>query len=184
MRKRAKLFGYIIGMVAFIFTIVGFTYAMYVKSLYNVNVSASLKNLGKYIIYSRGITMSSASLEPTSSYTSGTSASVTFYRSNTAPYDIYGHIYLDINTLSSEVASALKYTVVDNTNSSIIGSGSFDTYTSGSSLLSASNILLNDSETIYTVYVWLDEDLYDSSITSSSIDISIRCHATANVIGS
>ncbi len=182
MKKKARLIGYIIGVLIFISTIVGVSYAMYRKSLYNVNISGELKNLNEYVIYSKGVNISSGTLNPVASYSSGSSATITFYQNGNAPYDIYGHIYLDINTMSPAVSRELKYTIVDNSASSIVNEGSFYTYISGNNLLAAANIPLNTTETTYTVYVWVDEELYDSGTSNSGINIDIRCYATMKTI--
>ena len=182
MKKKAKLIGYIVGIVLFIVMIAGVSYAMYRKSLYNFNISGEIKNLDEYVIYSKGVNISSGTLNPVSSYSNGTSATITFYKNSNTPYDIYGHIYLDINSMTMSLSRELKYTVLDNSTSNIISEGSFNKFTSGSSLLTACNIPLNTTETTYTVYVWLDEELYDSSTANSSFDIDIRCYATMNTI--
>ena len=84
--------------------------------------------------------------------------------------------------MTSVLSHELKYTIVNNNTSSIVSEGSFYTYSTGESLLAAANIPLNNTATTYTVYVWLDEELYDSSTSNSSFDIDIRCYATMKEI--
>ena len=91
-KNKSKLIGYIVGLLIFISTIAGFTYAMYRKSLYNVNVNGIAKNLDEYIIYSKGVNISSGTLNPVSSYTNGTSATITFYKKSDTPYDDFSII--------------------------------------------------------------------------------------------
>lgn len=178
MKNKTKLIGYSIGIVLFIVMLAGVSYAMYRKTLYNVNISGEIKNLDEYVVYSKGVNISSGTLNPVSSYLDGTSTSIKFYKKNNTTYDIYGHIYFDINSMTTPLSHELKYTIVDNSTSNIVSEGSFYTYSSGSSLLAAANIPLNNIETTYTIYVWLDEELYDSSTASNSFNIDIRCYAT------
>ena len=98
-------------------------------------------------------------------------------------YDIYGHIYLDITTINSGLSSsgALKYVVLDGSDN-IISSGSIQNVANGDSVLAATNISLTTSLSSYTVYIWLDEELYDSNFASSSFNINIRCYATMEEI--
>ena len=181
MKNKSKLIGYLIGGILFVIFIAGVSYAMYRKTLYNVDVDAIAKNLDEYIIYSKGVNISSGTLMPVSNYTGGTSATVTFYKKDNT-YDIYGHIYLDINSITVPLSRELRYTVIDNSTSNIISEGSFYTYMSGDSILTAYNIPLSTSVSTYTIYIWLDEELYDLETASSSFDIDIRCYATMNTI--
>lgn len=183
MKKKTKLFGYIVGVILFIITIAGFTYAMYRYVLFsNLNINATVKGLDKYIEYTKGINISGSTLNPGTSYTSGSAATVSFYKKNNT-YDIYGHIYLDIVSINSSLASsgALKYAILDN-NNNLIGESPIINVNNGDSLLAASNIPLVTSPSSYTVYIWLDEELYDSSFSSSSFNINIRCYATMEEI--
>ncbi len=183
MKKKIKLFGYIIGVILFIITIAGFTYAMYRYVLFaDLNINATVKGLDKYIEYTKGININGSTLNPGTSYTSGSAATVSFYKKNNT-YDIYGHIYLDIVSINSDLASsgALKYAVLDN-NDTLVAEGSISNVSNGDSVLAASNISLVTSPSSYTVYVWLDEELYDTSFSSSSFNINIRCYATMEEI--
>ena len=181
-KSKTKLIGYTIGILLFIVMIAGVSYAMYRKTLYNVDVDAIAKNLDEYIIYSKGVNISSGTLNPVSSYNNGASATITFYKKSNTPYDIYGHIYLDINNITVPLSRELRYTVIDNSSSNVISEGSFYTYMSGDSILTAYNIPLSTSVSTYTVYIWLDEELYDLETASSSFDIDIRCYATMKPI--
>lgn len=179
MKKKTKLIGYIIGIIIFILTISGITYAMYRYVLFvDLNISATNKGLDKYIEYTKGININGSTLNPGTSYTSGSGATVSFYKKNNV-YDIYGHIYLDITSINSILSSsgALKYVVLDGSDN-IIGQGSVQNVENGDSVLAATNIPLVISPSSYTVYIWLDEELYDSSFASSSFNINVRCYAT------
>ena len=153
MKKNAKIIGYIIGVIVFVSMILGVTYAMYRKTLYDVNITSASNNLDSYVVYTKGANISSGTLNPTSNYTNGESATITFYQSSTCPYNLYGHIYFDINTMTLGASHILKYKIVDNSNSSVVVDGSFYTHISGSSILAAANIPLHASETTYTIYV-------------------------------
>ena len=59
MKKKNKLIGYIIGIILFIVTIAGFTYAMYRYVLFaDLNISTTTKGLDKYIEYTKGTNIS------------------------------------------------------------------------------------------------------------------------------
>ena len=183
MKKKTKLIGYIIGVLFFIVTIAGVTYAMYRYVLFaDLNINATTKGLDKYIEYTKGVNINGSTLNPGTSYTSGSGATVSFYKKNDT-YDIYGHIYFDIVSINSSLASsgALKYVIIDN-NDNLVGEGSISNVSNGDSLLAVSNISLVTSPSSYTVYVWLDEELYDSSFASSTFNINIRCYATMEEI--
>ena len=183
MKKKNKLIGYIIGIILFIVTIAGFTYAMYRYVLFaDLNISNTTKGRDKYIEYTKGTNISGDTLNPGTSYIDGRGATVSFYKKNNM-YDIYGHIYLDITTINSGLSSsgALKYVVLDGSDN-IISSGSIQNVANGDSVLAATNISLTTSLSSYTVYIWLDEELYDSNFASSSFNINIRCYATMEEI--
>ena len=177
MKNRSKLIGYIIGIFLFICVIGGDTFAWYRKTIYNVNVVGVTKNLEDYITYSSGSVTQSV-LTPTDDYTEGSSTTITLYKKD-SPYDnIYGHIYIDINTMSVDLSKELRYTVVNNTTSAVVGEGLFYPYAEGASVPAAYNMDLSSTATTYTIYIWIDEDLHDSNLDSSSLDIDIRCSAT------
>ena len=183
MKKNTKLIGYIVGVVLFIATVVGFTYAMYTYVLFNdLNVSTNTKGLDKYIEYTKGTNISGATLNLGTSYTDGRSATISFYKTNDT-YNIYGHIYLDITTIDSSLSSsgALKYAVLDGS-SNVIGEGIIKDVVNGDSVLAATNIVLSTTASNYTIYVWLDENRYDSASGSTNLNISIRCSATMTLL--
>ena len=84
--------------------------------------------------------------------------------------------------MSPLMSHQLKFTVIDNVSGNVVGTGSFYTFTSGSSLVATANMLLNTTETTYTIYIWLDEELYDNSTANSEFDINVRCTATMREI--
>ena len=177
--KTSKTIGYVVGIVIFISMIAGITYAMYRKTLYNVNVAGTASNnLDNYIIYSKGVNISSGTLNPTDDYTNGTSTAITFYQSSSSPYNLYGQIYFDINDISDILLDydVIKYKIIDNNSSNVVGEGSLcGAY---DSVLAAYNIPLSTSETTFTIYLWVDVDYYVGDMAGAAFDIDVRCQAT------
>ena len=170
----------ILGIIFGIITVAGVTYAMYRKVLVsNFGASGYASNLDEYVVYTKGTQNIYGTMLPGNSYTDGQSVTVTFYKNSSAPSDIYGNIYIDVNGISSALTSSevLKYTVVDNTDSSIIGEGSFYGKDSGS-ILAVANMDLNNSYTLYSVYIWLDSNLFSTDMSSSTFNVNIRCNAS------
>lgn len=180
--KKAKIIVNVVGVFFFVTVVLGFSYAMYRKTLYNVNVVGNSKNLDEYVVYSKGVNISGNTLIPVNSYTNGISTTITFYRKSTSPYNLYGHIYMDINDMEEPLSYELKYAVIDNSTGNLASEGSFYTYVTGSSLPALYNIPLNSTNTTYTIYVWLDENLYNMNTYASNFDIDIRCNVTMNPI--
>lgn len=179
MKNKMKLLGYVLGVLLFIFTIAGLTYAMYRQVVFSdLDIDATIRSLDDYIEYTSGSRIGGETLNPGSDYTSGSSTVISFYKVDDT-YDIYGNIYLDIVNIDSALSNsgALKYVVLDS-ESTIIESGAISGVSNGSNVLAAGNISLSSSPTDYTIYLWLDEDLYDSNLSSATFNITVRCGAT------
>lgn len=182
MKKKKTVF-IILGILIFSILIAGITYALYKFVLFDdLTVETATPGLDYYINYTKGQDITNGILNIGSDYTSGNSASVEFWKKDNT-YDIYGQIYLDINSIGSNLASesGLKYTVVNNDN--VIASGTLAGTSSGSSLILVSNIPLETSSQLYTVYIWLDENVeVNTDIEGESLSASIRCEATMKAL--
>ena len=181
MKNKKKLF-LIIGIAVLILAVAGVTYAMYIKVLFNdLNVAGSAtNNLSGYVIYNKETANISGEMLPVATDTSGKGVTVNFYRTTTAPV-IYGHIYIDISSISATLTSTsvLKYRVYEGDASGIVlGEGSFEGKSAGDSILAASNFTLNTSSTNYKVFVWLDQDEFNTDMSGGSFNVTVRCHAT------
>ena len=143
----------IVGICILCISLIGATVAYYTKTLFNESVSTITHGLDYYINYSKGQNISGITLEPTSDYSSSAAnTSITFYKKDNT-YDIYGHIYLDINEIGTNLStsSALRYTLVNNNN--VVAEGTLKGSSSGDSILVKSNIPLEVTEQVYTIYM-------------------------------
>lgn len=180
-KKKSIVFMYVsIGVL--LLSIIGSSYAYYQKVIATISVSTITNGLDYYINYAKGADIGDGVLNSSSAYTDGLNTSVTFYkRDNT--YDIYGHIYLDVTSISTALGSepGFKYAVVSG--STVISSGHLQGISSGSSKQLARNIPLSTSSTDYTVYLWLDEnEIVNYELEGSTLEATIRCEATMKPI--
>ena len=180
-KKKSKIFMYISIGILFL-SIIGSSYAYYQKVIATLSVNTITKGLDYYINYTKGSDITSGTLTSSSTYTDGLNTSVTFYKKDNT-YDIYGHIYLDVTNISSDLGSepGFKYTV--ESNGTIVSSGHLQGIVSGISKQLAYNIPLSTTSTDYTVYLWLDEnEIVNYELEGSTLTASIRCEATMKPI--
>lgn len=177
--KKSKIF-MIASICTLCLSIIVSTYAMYRENLFdNLTVDTITNGLDYYISYDKGTDITSSTLDPSTDYTGGNSATITFGKKDNT-YDIYGHIYLDIGAIFSSERSkiALKYALKD-TDGSIIATGNLAGKNAGSSVLVKSNIPLDIESKTYTVYLWLDEnEEIEPDIASETLTVTVRCEAT------
>jgi len=174
----------IIGICVLCISLLAGTLAYYNTTLFNdLTVDTITHGLDYYINYSNGQDISGVSLSMTSDYsTSAANTSITFYKTDNT-YDIYGHIYLDVNEIGTNLATsaALKYTLVNNGN--VVTTGSLKDSAAGDSVLVKANIPLETTEQIYTIYIWLDEnDDMNYDAEGESLSLTVRCEATMKEI--
>ena len=180
--KNVKKIGLIVGIVLFTLCVLGLTYAYLQKILFaDLTVDTITQGLDYYINYTKGQDVTGV-LEPTSDYEEGSSAQVTFYKKDNT-YDIYGHIYLDVSTIGTNLSNspALKYTLTSS--NIILKEGTLQGTTSNSSVPIKLNIPLKTTSTKYKLYIWLDENEEPGDISDETITASIRCDATMKPIG-
>lgn len=171
-----------IGIIILIISILGSTYAYYKYVLASININTITKGLDYYINYAKGTDITSGTLNPSTDYTGGNSVTITLNKKDNT-YDIYGHIYLDITTISSALSSsnALKYVVLEGTTK--ISEGTLGGVSASKSYLLAVNIPLKTISTTYTVYLWFDETNSNAlSAENSSVSAKVRCEATMKKI--
>lgn len=180
-KDKSKMY-MILGISFLVLSILGSTYAYYKYVIATINVDTITRGLDYYINYTKGTDITSAALNPGSDYTSGNNLSVTLYKKDNT-YTIYGHIYIDISSISDGLSNsgALKYTVLEGTTK--ITSGQLTGTTSGDTVPLAVNIPLKTTSTKYTVYLWLDENAEDYMYAeNTSISATIRCEASMKPI--
>ena len=158
--------------------IVSGTYALYKAQLSkNIGVNTTTHGLAYYINYVKGTDITAATLNPSTSYESGASSDIEFWKKDDS-YDIYGKIDLTVNTIGTNLKNspALKYAVVNNGN--VRSTGSLKGTTSGSKVTILKNLYLEQTKQIYTVYVWLDNSEELGNISNESLSISVDCTAS------
>ena len=175
--KKDKLF-MIISISLLVICIIGSTYALYRGILSkNLGVNTTTHGLDYYINYVKGSDITSATLNPSTDYTGGSSSDIEFWKKDNT-YDIYGKIELTINTIGTNLSSspALKYSVVNN--NEVLSSGSLQGTTAGSKVTILENLYLETTRQIYTVYIWLDNNEEIGDISNESLSISVDCTAS------
>ena len=175
--KKDKLF-MIISISLLVICIIGSTYALYRGILSkNLGVNTTTHGLDYYINYVKGSDITSATLNPSTDYTGGSSSDIEFWKKDNT-YDIYGKIELTINTIGTNLSSssALKYSVVNN--NEVLSSGSLQGTTAGSKVTVLENLYLETTRQIYTVYIWLDNNEELGDISNESLSISVDCTAS------
>lgn len=180
-KDKSKMY-MILGISFLVLAVLGSTYAYYKYVIATINVDTITRGLDYYINYTKGTDITSAALNPGSDYTSGNNLSVTLYKKDNT-YTIYGHIYIDISSISDGLSNsgALKYAVLEGTTK--ITSGQLTGTTSGDTVPLAVNIPLKTTSTKYTVYLWLDENAEDYMYAeNTSISATIRCEASMKPI--
>ena len=158
--------------------IVSGTYALYKAQLSkNIGVNTTTHGLAYYINYVKGTDITAATLNPSTSYESGASSDIEFWKKDDS-YDIYGKIDLTVNTIGTNLknSAALKYAVVNNGN--VLKEVSLKGTTSGSKVTILKNLYLEQTKQIYTVYVWLDNSEELGNISNESLSISVDCTAS------
>ena len=177
--NKSKIF-MIVGICILGISMLGSTVAYFRKILFNdLTVDTITHGLDYYITYNSGQDIDTATLNTSSTYSeSSVNSTITFYK-NDNTYDIYGHIYLNVNDIGTALSSspALKYALVNN--NSVIAEGSLEGVSSGTSVLIKKNIPLQTTEQLYTIYIWLDEsEELDSEIEGETLSLTVRCEAT------
>lgn len=175
--KKDKLF-MIISISLLVICIIGSTYALYRGILSkNLGVNTTTHGLDYYINYVKGSDITSATLNPSTDYTGGSSSDIEFWKKDNT-YDIYGKIELTINTIGTNLSNspALKYSVVNN--NEVLSSGSLQETTAGSKVTILENLYLETTRQIYTVYIWLDNNEELGDISNESLSISVDCTAS------
>lgn len=159
--SRRKLYGTIIGVLAFIALVAGLTYAWFTWASGNTTISG---DSGCFTIQYTNGTAISGSLSPSVDYTGGKSTTATLNISSSCTTDGDATISLTTNSGTTVPLNedAVKYAVYQGTTA--ISSG---VVTGGTQTL-ASNIALTTTATTYTIYVWVDGEIADNDYVGTS----------------
>ena len=174
MDRRVKIIGTIIGVLLFVLLIAGVTYAYFTWTSENVNRKVSSKCFE--VNYDKGTDISGVII-PSYDYTGGLIASVKMNIDSSCDIRANGKLYLNtLEDTSSNLYSdgLLNYQVVSG--DVLLGSDSITS--SGVIELDLGELSKSDSaSTEYTIYVWVDNDVVDTSDIGSVYYGNIRAEA-------
>lgn len=184
MKKRVVIVSAVILLVLVVMTI---TYSWFQwDSANQTNVNFDVHGLDDYLVYAKGEDRTVSAMTAVKNYNEGTFTSVTLYKSSLgADKTLYGHFYLDVTNIGTNLASegALKWvlTLGDSNSADIISQGDF---TSGSSsILLAKNLVLSSSLQNYTLWIYLDEsELVNYELEGETLNTILKVEVTENMV--
>ena len=197
--KNRKLLGTIIGIIAFVILLIGATYALYKWSSgeedkTNFNLTVTSQEIAPYIVYNPGTPILSSDnsvLQVGSNYTDGINSTIEFWKSGTTR-SIFGQISLEVLQIGNNIkqTDTLKWALttynINNSTEVLLEEGTFNGRNKGDIFPIYTNFDLNNYQTFYKVYLWIDGDAIDSNKMISneviSIEISSQASDTANDI--
>ena len=127
----------------------------------------TVSDIDDYVYYDGGVSKFIGNFQPSSTYCGGKGNTIEFYVKSDAPDEmketgiLTATIKLDINNISSVISSStyVKWAVTEGSESdcgSLKSSGSFNGKSSGSTMTLLSNLIISESSSKYTVWVWVD----------------------------
>ena len=150
------------------------------KSNQDIDVALSLNGLDAYINYNKGTDVLTGTLLPSTDYTGGISTEIELWKSPSAEdRTIYGHIYLDITTIGTNLANeeALKWAITSN--GKVLNIGNFVGQTKGSYVTLDINIPLSTTKQLFQIYIWLDKSIeINDQIEGETLSTKVRAEAT------
>ena len=92
--------------------------------------------------------------------------------------DVYGRIYLNITDIGDVLRNSevIKWEIWSN--NAKLNSGSLKCVDAGSELTLYQNFLLQNSKQFFTVYIWADFNLADSTISDATLNGEIKAQAS------
>ena len=146
----------------------------------DINVSVNLSGLDAFIHYNKGTDILTGTLLPSTDYTGGISTEIELWKDPSAESrTIYGHIYLDITSIGTNLANepALKWAITSN--GEVLNTGDFVGKSNGNSIGLKLNIPLSTTKELYQVYIWLDESMsINDAIEGETIATVVRAEAS------
>ncbi len=146
----------------------------------DINVSVNLSGLDAFIHYNKGTDVLTGTLLPSTDYTGGISTEIELWKDpSAASRTIYGHIYLDITSIGTNLANepALKWAITSN--GEVLNTGDFVGKSNGNSISLKLNIPLSTSKQLFKIYIWLDESMsINDAIEGETIATVVRAEAT------
>ena len=146
----------------------------------DINVSVNLSGLDAFIHYNKGTDVLTGTLLPSTDYTGGISTEIELWKDPSAESrTIYGHIYLDITSIGTNLANepALKWAITSN--GEVLNTGNFVGKSNGNSISLKLNIPLSTSKQLFKIYIWLDESMsINDAIEGETIATVVRAEAS------
>ena len=146
----------------------------------DINVSVNLSGLDAFIHYNKGTDVLTGTLLPSTDYTGGISTEIELWKDpSAASRTIYGHIYLDITSIGTNLANepALKWAITSN--GEVLNTGDFVGKSNGNSISLKLNIPLSTSKQLFKIYIWLDESMsINDAIEGETIATVVRAEAS------
>lgn len=174
MDNKKKLWGTILGVVAFIALVAGVTYAWFTWASDNTIINGQSGCFN--IVYEKGTDVS-GTLTPSATYEGGVNATVKINISDAC--NITGQATISLNTEEATnldlAAGAVKYAVYQGSDE--IATGTID-QTGDKDLATVTLTQAATATTEYTVYVWIDGALSDNSYVGKTYSGYIHASAT------
>ena len=150
------------------------------KSNQDIDVALSLNGLDAYINYNKGTDVLTGTLLPSADYTGGISTEIELWKNPIAEtMNIYGHIYLDITTIGTNLANepALKWAITSE--GELLNFGDFVGQKTGDTVSLKINIPLRVEKQLFKIYIWLDESMdINQNIEGETLSTKVRAEAT------
>ena len=150
------------------------------KSNQDIDVALSLNGLDAYINYNKGTDVLTGTLLPSADYKGGISTEIELWKSPIAEtMNIYGHIYLDITTIGTNLANepALKWAITSD--GELLNFGDFVGQKTGDTVSLKINIPLSIEKKLFQIYIWLDESMeINDQIEGETLSTKVRAEAT------
>ena len=199
--EKRKIYGTILGVIVFIFLLLGASYAFYLWNSNDDNTNVNLtisKGLEGLIIYNHGnpiLSTDNVTLTLGDNYTTGVSTTIEFWKKETVTKTIYGQLSMKILDLQTKdgtstnnaniakcetVKWAITTYTTTNTTETLLAEGNFKDRQIDDVFSLVTNIELNPYQTFYKVYIWLDSNAVDGSNPISGELISTLITAEAS----
>ena len=182
--------------------IAGGTYAywQWINDENTTVVFNTVKGIDEYIYYDAGESHFVGNFQPSTSHCGGEGSTASFYIRSNAPDEVkekdasgkgilYTTLNMNINAIHSDIASsnAVKWAVTQGGTSdcgTALASGNFNGTSAGSTITLLSDLEILDQATCgtapnissnckYTVWLWVDSNGSDSSLSGKTIDVNI-----------
>ena len=110
----------ILGVITLIIVLLSTTFSFFIwnsNTNQDIDVALNLSGLDAYIHYNKGTDVLTGTLLPSTDYSGGISTEIELWKDpSAASRTIYGHIYMDITTIGTNLANepALKWAITSN----------------------------------------------------------------------